>query len=964
MSILYENIIQIKQNYYERVFDTETHKSSFNKIDVTPKLYVPHPTGAFTYFLDKTIKLDEKVFENDSALYKWCRTMNDAGLPYYGKTTPKYQYVRDNFFYKDKVYINNDHKMRVWQIDIEVSQEFGFPYPHKSIAPVTLIQFHDSFDDRYYVIGYKDIEGHENPKDFERVVSYNKQYNFPENTTYLKVSDEIEMFRMFIKLIHAKNPAIWSAWNGDLFDYPYLVKRMEKIGLKSDELSPLRNASSSYSKDKQGFDSYTTEISGIYLLDLMELYKKFTFTPQTSYSLNNISKEELGAEKVEYSEFENLDALMNSDYNRFVKYGIVDVQLTKEIDEKLNLINLVKSIAYKMGICLDDALGTVKPWGTYINNVAYNEGFILPNDGTKNIAKHIKGAWVADPVIGKHNWIVSFDWASLYPSIIRWGNFSPETWIPDKLLPKELLDLKLSWFVDDEDKLLGRVDEIMEKITPLLVKHNVSVGINGAFYRRDEIGLIPRLIKQLYAERKASKKEMFVYTQLIQDLKKNGGSKEDIKKAENQEAFYDTQQMTQKILLNSLYGALANEYFCLFNADIAASVTGNGRFTNKSMAVAVNDMLKTKLPLPKGKEYLIYGDTDSFYLTIDNFVKAKAQKTELSFEDTINFCDNVCEKIIQPFVNDMTQKIGNALNIVENGPMAMDREIIADSGIFIAKKRYIARVLDTEGVRLKEPKKKIMGLEIVRSSTPKFCRKYLKESIDILLDGDEESLQLWVSDVKKKFMESPIEDISRVTGVNKISHDFRLKTGTEPMYKKDDITGELIYPLRPVYDKNGVPRKKAVFRPLYSVNDEKSLVYNDRGDVIVSDEMILSNGFKVFNNSLYYISPDGEADCSPVPINSRASMVHNIGIKLNQLEKEYTLISEKDKIKYCMLKTPNVTNSDVFGYLNPSIIEKLGLTDRIDKDEMWQRFFTQSLDIMITPLKWSYVKKASFNDWI
>lgn len=345
------------------------------------------------------------------------------------------------------------------------------------------------------------------------------------------------------------------------------------------------------------------------------------------------------------------------------------------------------------------------------------------------------------------------------------------------------------------------------------------------------------------------------------------------------------------------------------------------------MGYRVNDMLKGKLPLPAGKEYLIYGDTDSLYITLDNFVKAKMQKTpDMTFEDMINFCDNVCEKMIQPFVNDTTTLIGNILNVHEIGPMAMDREIIADSTIFIAKKRYIARVLDTEGVRLKEPKKKVMGLEIVRSSTPKFCRKYLKESIDILLDGDEESLQEWVSDVKDKFMVAPIEDISRVTGVNKISFEFYVKDGN-----------------RTYTDNMGV--KKPVFKELYPGKTTKEV------------------GFNYFRNNLYYLSPEGKAECTPIPINTRAAMVHNTGIIVKDLQKDYTLISEKDKMKYCLLNMPNFTNSDVFGYMNPSILEDLDITRNVNKEAMWDRFFIQSLDIMIAPLNWSHKKKITLDEW-
>lgn len=602
--IQYENIFSVKNKHYERVFDTETKKSHFNEISIEPKVYVPDKNGKYTYFLDKTIKLSEKKFQSISDMNNQTKTMKESKITYFGKTTAKYQYLKEQFYFNNNEYVNNDHDMRTWYIDIEVSQEFGFPFPYESKAPVTLIQLYDNFDDKYYVIGYKKIDGLEDIRNISKCKESNLKYEFPENTVYLQVNSEVEMFNYFFKLIKSKQPTIWTAWNGAQFDFPYLVRRCENIGLNSGNLSPVHNSTYSFRDDV-----YSVDISGIYLLDLMELYKKFTFTPQTSYSLNNISKEELGAEKVVYEEYSNLDDLMEKDYPTFVRYGIVDTQLIRWIDKKLNLINLVKSIAYKMGICLDDALGTVKPWGTYITNVAYQEGFILPNDGLSNDYDGIKGAWVATPEVGKWSWVLSFDWASLYPSIIRWCNFSPETFIPRERLPEELKWIADNILKDDEDYLIENLELFEEKVKPMLKKYNVSAGINGSFYQRDVIGLIPRLIKQLYAERKSDKKTMFKYTQMIQDLKHNGGSEEEIKEAENMESFWDTAQMTKKILLNSLYGALGNQYFVLFNPAIASAITGNGRYTNKTMAVSVSNMLQTKIG--SRSPYLIYGDTDS-----------------------------------------------------------------------------------------------------------------------------------------------------------------------------------------------------------------------------------------------------------------------------------------------------------------------------------------------------------------
>jgi DNA polymerase elongation subunit (family B) len=440
---LYENIFKYgKDVYFERVFDTETKKSTFLKSEVKPYVYI-EGDGDKQLFLDKSIQLQKKQFDSDSLCDAYCDSMKDMGMSYYGKSTYKYQYLKDKFYYDDDMNLNdNNHDMRTWYLDIEVGSSDGFPFPHEAKEAVTLIQFYDNFDDKYYVIGLKDIEGLEDPRNIDKCEEYNRKYEFPERTTFIKAKSEKHLFQIFIKMIKTKLPCIWTAWNGDLFDFPYLVNRASKLGINKNELSPVNRVKYKYTKEGSS-DSYDVDIMGIYLLDIMELYKKFTFAPQVSYSLNNIATVELGAEKVEYGEYDNLDELMENNYIKFVKYGIVDSQLIKEIDEKLNLINLVKSIAYKMGICLNDALGTVKPWGTYITNIAFKNGHILPNDGgNRDSTDTIKGAWVADPVIGKHGWVVSFDWASLYPSIIRWCNFSPETWVPTNQLPPELQEIR------------------------------------------------------------------------------------------------------------------------------------------------------------------------------------------------------------------------------------------------------------------------------------------------------------------------------------------------------------------------------------------------------------------------------------------------------------------------------------------------------------------------------------------
>jgi DNA polymerase elongation subunit (family B) len=92
--------------------------------------------------------------------------------------------------------------------------------------------------------------------------------------------------------------------------------------------------------------------------------------------------------------------------------------------------------------------------------------------------------------------------------------------------------------------------------------------------------------------------------------------------------------------------------------------------------------------------------------------------------------------------------------------MFMAREVIADKGIWTAKKRYILNVYDNEGVRYAEPKLKMMGIETVKSSTPAVCRSALKEAINVIMGGDETAAQKYIADFRKKFSTMPFEDVA------------------------------------------------------------------------------------------------------------------------------------------------------------------------------------------------------------
>jgi hypothetical protein len=253
-----------------------------------------------------------------------------------------------------------------------------------------------------------------------------------------------------------------------------------------------------------------------------------------------------------------------------------------------------------------------------------------------------------------------------------------------------------------------------------------------------------------------------------------------LKEAENKESLYNTKQSVEKVLINSLYGALGNKHFPLFNEHMAAAITGNGRFFIRLLAnnieATLQDMYKFEKP------YIVAGDTDSVYFTIEPFVQRHMEMNPgLSINEYVDWADAFEKKIIQPIIKSTIEEFSNKLNAYNKEKIGAEREVIADSGVFAAKKKYYLRVRDSEGTRYPEndPKIKVMGLEIIKSSTPKWSQKYLKEAIPHILDKDENDLREWLKETKEKFISADLNEISQVGGVSRI--DYNLEKDVVPI---------------------------------------------------------------------------------------------------------------------------------------------------------------------------------------
>jgi len=307
-----------------------------------------------------------------------------------------------------------------------------------------------------------------------------------------------------------------------------------------------------------------------------------------------------------------------------------------------------------------------------------------------------------------------------------------------------------------------------------------TVTPNGARFRTDAQGFLPHMMETMYNDRVKFKKWSLEATQKFEDTKD--------KRYLNEISKYNNIQMARKIALNSAYGAIGNQYFRYYDVRQASGITTAGQFIIRFIENKVNDYLN-KILKTENTDYVIASDTDSIYVCLEPLVKQVCNGK--SDDEVCDFLAKVCDNKLEPFIAKQFKELSDYTNAFKNA-MVMAREVIANKGIWVAKKRYMLNVLDEEGVRLSIPKLKIMGIEAIKSSTPQVCRGKIKEAIKIIMSKSESDLHTFIADFKKEFMNMSAEQISFPRSCNNLrkygsSKDVFIK-GT-PIHVK----GALIY---------------------------------------------------------------------------------------------------------------------------------------------------------------------------
>lgn len=264
-----------------------------------------------------------------------------------------------------------------------------------------------------------------------------------------------------------------------------------------------------------------------------------------------------------------------------------------------------------------------------------------------------------------------------------------------------------------------------------------------------------------------------------EDLKKYSDEEleEILKEQEHYFSSFKNLQMSVKIFMNSIYGALANIWFGGFSLELPLSITKEGQRATKLSDKFVNHYFHniwhkdTKLheamglsnvrKISSSKDLVIYCDTDSGYVEFKTAFDSCDHNYESNDEGVRKFIQDLYEYRLQKYFKDSFQKYADKRGVPNH--LDFELESIAKSGIWLAKKKYIQDIIWKDGIEYDSGGKIVpKGIEIIQSSTPKFARDKLTELSKYLFkdDPDEKTLIRMLVDLKKKFKLADVDDIS------------------------------------------------------------------------------------------------------------------------------------------------------------------------------------------------------------
>ena len=742
-------------------------------------LYYPDNKGKFTNIAGK--RVSRVILSNATAFDKERRIHNNKKLCE-SDYRPLNRCLEENYGGQEAP----DLHVAFFDIEVSYDKVKGFAPPSDPFNYITAITTHLMWMDRTITLVLKpDAMSDEQAKD---IVS-----KFGDT---ILCSDEKEMLEMFLDIIDDAD--VLSGWNSEGFDIPYTTNRITRILGREQtrklclwDQYPGKRIFEKYGKELETYDPV-----GRVHLDYLELYRKYNYHEMHTYRLDAIGEYEIGEKKIPYEG--TLDQLYNNDFEKFIAYNRQDVILLKKLDDKLKFIELTNLISHANTVGLRATLGAVAVTDQAVINEAHRLDMVVPDrprrseDAKDNAAA---GAYVAVPKAGMHEWIGSMDINSLYPSLIRALNMSPETIVGqvrqtrtlqgiddtiasgkgiaefwegkfacfeyESVMARDIGQTETVDWADGTSTAMSSAqvyDFVFHSGQPLMISGN------GTIFSYVSKGVIPGLLERWYAERKELQ------------AKANEAYGTDMFD------FWDKRQLVKKINLNSAYGALLNAGSRFFDQRLGQSTTLCGRLVARHMAGSVNNSLTGEHD-HMGKA-IIYGDTDSVYFSAYPIFKEQIEQGEIDWsrEKIIELYDAISEQVnntFPAFMNTAFNAPASQGEIIKAG-----RELVASKGIYMTKKRYAVLIYDKEGKRTdkngSKGELKAMGLDMKRADTPEFMQKFLEEALTMTLEGmTEQEVMARVKQFREEFKSRPGWEKGTPKRVNNLTKhtDVYKKTG-------------------------------------------------------------------------------------------------------------------------------------------------------------------------------------------
>ena len=376
-------------------------------------------------------------------------------------------------YIKDRLYALNKPKMFFCDIETEVTDD-GFPQPSLAKNAITAIAF--CTGTKVVGLGTRPLTA-EQIKRIEGKVNKHFDAFYPVEFNYIYFKSEYDMlYSFFGKALH-KMPLV-TGWNFTGFDWPYMINRCKRLNIDPGICSP----------SKQLITKKELPLHRI-VVDYLGIYKNWdrTIDVKENNSLDFVSKAVLGLNKIKYNG--TLQDLYENDFEEYIFYNAVDTLLVQLIHEKLQTMQTFLTLANITKVEIQKAFSPI--WmaeGAMIREF-YKRGRVFPKlDKNDKKREKYEGAFVFKPIPGIYEWVAAFDFASLYPSIMRQWNISPENYITNTK--------------DEIDK-----EKYIKTST-------------GAVFENAEDSVFRTILTDYYGQRKEAKGEMFELEKEIDYLKK------------------------------------------------------------------------------------------------------------------------------------------------------------------------------------------------------------------------------------------------------------------------------------------------------------------------------------------------------------------------------------------------------------------------------------------------------------